>query len=157
MTKVNIGKWEIEEAKLDQQHEAAVQRGQARLQNEPQVKTISYDPIQHRLIIELKNEVVLQLPCKLLQGLADASPVEIMQVEIGARGDSLLWENLGIGFSVAGLLAGLFGAQDWMAEMGRRGGQATSVAKAAAARLNGKKGGRPARNDLLREANRSQH
>jgi len=32
-----------------------------------------------------------------------------------------------------------------MAELGRRGGAATSKAKAAAARANGKKGGRPRR------------
>jgi general stress protein YciG len=34
----------------------------------------------------------------------------------------------------------------WMAELGRKGGKATSTSKSAAARLNGKKGGRPKKN-----------
>lgn len=42
-------------------------------------------------------------------------------------------------------MAGIFGTQAWMQELGRRGGHATSTAKATAARLNGKKGGRPAK------------
>lgn len=143
MTRVKVGTWAIEEAELDRQHEVAVRRGQVHLQNEPQVKTVNYDPASHRLIIELKNQVAVHLPCNLLQGLAEASPAEIAQVEIGPRGASLLWENLEVGFSVAGLLAGVFGTQAWMAEIGRKGGQATSEAKAVAARLNGKRGGRP--------------
>lgn len=44
--------------------------------------------------------------------------------------------------SVPGLMAGLFGTKAYMA---RRAGQATSAAKAAAARKNGRKGGRPRR------------
>ena len=53
------------------------------------------------------------------------------------------WEALRVDFSVAGLLAGVFGTRAWMAEVGRRGGRATTEAKAAAARANGAKGGRP--------------
>ena len=46
-------------------------------------------------------------------------------------------------FTVAGLVAGVFGTRAWMAELGRKGGSVTSEAKAAAVRENGKKGGRP--------------
>ncbi|PZR07781.1 MAG: DUF2442 domain-containing protein, partial [Azospirillum brasilense] len=42
--------------------------------------------------------------------------------------------------SVPGLLAGLFGTRAFMA---RQAGRATSPAKAAAARANGARGGRP--------------
>jgi hypothetical protein len=44
---------------------------------------------------------------------------------------------------VPGLLNHIFGTSRWMAELGRRGGSSTSATKAAAARANGKKGGRP--------------
>jgi hypothetical protein len=59
------------------------------------------------------------------------------------RGAALHWENLDQDFSVAGLLAGIFGTKAWMAELGRQGGSITSEAKRAAARANGQKGGRP--------------
>jgi hypothetical protein len=45
-----------------------------------------------------------------------------------------------VDLSIPGLLAGLFGTKSYMA---RHAGQATSAAKAAAARVNGAKGGRP--------------
>lgn len=56
------------------------------------------------------------------------------------EGYGLHWESLDVDFTVPGLLAGMFGTQSWMA---RQGGQARSDAKAAAARANGRKGGRP--------------
>ena len=85
------------------------------------------------------------LPRHLLQGLQDATAEQIAALQVGPRGASQHWENLGLSFSLAGLIAGIFGSQAWMQELGRRGGHATSTAKATAARLNGKKGGRPAK------------
>ncbi|MFN8492669.1 MAG: DUF2442 domain-containing protein [Caldilineaceae bacterium] len=143
MAKVKIGQWEIEEEELEQQHQAAVQQGAKKVQNEPQAQTATYDATTNRLVIELKNGVIFQLPCPLIQGLGDASPDAITQVRLGPRGASLHWENLELDFSLAGLLAGIFGTQVWMAELGRTGGRARSAAKTAAARANGKKGGRP--------------
>ena len=48
--------------------------------------------------------------------------------------------SLSFDLSAPGLMAGLFGTKTYMA---RRAGQATSPGKAAAARVNGAKGGRP--------------
>ena len=55
-------------------------------------------------------------------------------------GTGLHWEALDADLSVPGLLAGLFGTRAFMA---RQAGRATSPAKAAAARANGARGGRP--------------
>lgn len=143
MAKVKIGQWEIEEEELEQQHQDAVQQGAKKAQNEPQAQTATYDATTNRLVIELKNGVIFQLPCPLIQGLGNASPEAIAQVRLGPRGASLHWENLALDFSLAGLLAGIFGTQVWMAELGRTGGRVRSAAKTAAARANGKKGGRP--------------
>jgi hypothetical protein len=42
------------------------------------------------------------------------------------------------------LMQGIFGTKAWMAaQLGASGGRARSAAKAAAARANGKRGGRP--------------
>jgi len=143
MAKVKIDQWEIEEEELERQHQAALQQGTRKVQSEPQAQTASYDAHTNRLVIELKNGVIFQLPCPLIQGLRDASPDTIAQLHLGPRGASLHWENLNLDFSLAGLLAGIFGTQVWMAELGRTGGRARSTAKTTAARANGKKGGRP--------------
>lgn len=143
MTKGKIGQWKFEEEKLGRQHQAPVQQGAKKVQNEPQAQTATYDATTNRLVIELKNGVIFQLPCPLIQGLGNASPDAIAQVRLGPRGASLHWENLDFDLSLAGLLAGIFGAQVWLAELGRTGGRVRSAAKTAAARANGKKGGRP--------------
>ena len=145
MAKVKIGKWEIEEEALEQQHFAAQRRGEAQLQTEPQAQQVTYDRAKEQLVIELKNGVMILLPRHLLQGLQDATAEQIAALQVGPRGASLHWESLGVSFSLAGLMAGIFGTQAWLQELGRRGGHSTSTAKAAAARLNGKKGGRPAK------------
>ena len=78
-------------------------------------------------------------------GLYNVCTLEaIAGVQLGARGASLHWEALDVSFSLTGLLAGIFGTRAWMQEVGRRGGSTKSAAKAAAARANGKQGGRPA-------------
>ena len=44
MAKVKLGKWEIAEAELEQQHLAAVQRGEEPLAAEPQAQKVTYEP-----------------------------------------------------------------------------------------------------------------
>lgn len=72
--------------------------------------------------------------------MEEASPAQLAQVEILGAGYGLHWEALDADLSIPGLLAGIFGIKAYMA---RRAGQATSPAKAAAARIKGAKGGRP--------------
>lgn len=144
MAKVTIGKWEVEEAELDQQHLTARQRGQKQIATEPQAQRVTYDQHNDQLVLELKNGVTVLLPRHLLQGVGDATPEAIAGVELGPRGASLHWETLGVSFSLAGLLASIFGTRAWMQEMGRRGGSTKSASKVEAARVNGKQGGRPA-------------
>jgi Protein of unknown function (DUF2442) len=105
--------------------------------------TAAYDKRTKRVVIEFPSGVVVQIPSHLLQGLADAAPPELAAVTLSPQGTALHWEALDVDFSVAGLLAGVFGTQVWMAEMGRKGGRAKSAAKVAAAQANGQKGGRP--------------
>ena len=55
----------------------------------------------------------------------------------------LHWEKLDADLSIASLVVGIFGSHAWMREIARRGGAVSTLAKAAAARANGAKGGRP--------------
>ena len=55
-------------------------------------------------------------------------------------GYGLHWEALNEDHALPALVAGIFGTKRYMAQLA---GRATSPAKAAAARANGAKGGRP--------------
>jgi hypothetical protein len=87
--------------------------------------------------------VELRIPRRLVQGLEHASPDQLARIQIDGPGTGLVWPALGVAHYIPGLVAGIFGTREWMAEIGRRGGATRTKAKAAAARANGAKGGRP--------------
>jgi len=93
--------------------------------------------------VDLANGCAFTFPVDFVEGLHDADPKQLEEVEVSSAGFSLHWESLDVDFTVAGLMRGIFGTRRWMAELGRMGGSATSEAKARAARRNGLKGGRP--------------
>jgi hypothetical protein len=137
----------MSKSEFDRQYRESVIRGYASIAREAQAMGARYDQQSGRLVIDLKNGVTLAIPIGLIQGLRGAAPEEIAEVELGPRGAALHWENLDVDFSVGGLMAGIFGNKAWMSslmtELGSKGGRAKSEAKAAAARANGAKGGRP--------------
>lgn len=143
MAKAKIGAWDISEEELEQQHQAARRRGLRQAATEPRASKAAYDQQAGQIVIELTNGVTVRVPTELLEGVASATPEAAAQVTLGPRGASLHWASLGVDFSLAGLLAGVLGTRGWMAELGRRGGSVRSDAKAAAARANGRRGGRP--------------
>ena len=126
----------------DLEIEAALERGQRALISEPRAKAVRYDAEFDRIVVDLTNGCAFAFPPKLAQGLETATEDELKAVEILGFGVGLHWEALDVDLSVAGLMAGLFGTRAYMA---RLAGQATSPAKARAARENGAKGGRPRR------------
>ena len=122
------------------QIDAALARGKHVLETEPRAESVRYDRQVDRVIVELTNGCAFAFPPRFAQGLEQASPEQLSQVEILGAGYGLHWEELDVDLSIPGLMAGIFGTKAYMA---RRAGQATSLAKAAAARANGAKGGRP--------------
>ena len=111
--------------------------------SEPRAHSAYYDPNAGRVVIELRNGASFLFPHELVQGLAGASLDDLKQVEVTPSGAGLHWEKLDVDMSIPALMVGIFGTKAWMAELGSRGGSATSTAKATAARKNGKRGGRP--------------
>lgn len=124
----------------DTQIDAAIERGKLALQTEPRAVSARYERQLDRLIVELTNGCTFAFPPRIAQGLEQATAEQLAEVEILGLGYGLHWETLDVDLSLPGLLAGLFGTKAYMA---RSAGQATSTAKAAAARTNGTKGGRP--------------
>jgi len=126
----------------DAQIDAAMTRGEEARQREPRAAAARYDRQAGRVIVELTNGCTFAFPPRMAQGLEAASDDQLSQVEVLGSGSGLHWEALDTDLSIPGLLAGLFGTR---AHMARQAGRATSSAKAAAARANGSKGGRPRR------------
>lgn len=127
---------ELTKAQID----AALERGRIADETEPRAVAARYDRKSDRVIIDLRNGATFAFPARLAEGLADATPEALADIEILDTGSGLHWEKLDVDYSVPGLVAGIFGTRRWMAA---QAGRARSPAKAAAARANGAKGGRP--------------
>ncbi len=110
------------------------------------VQAARFDRRRRRVIVRLNTGVELTFPAALAEGLAGASPDELAEIEVSPTGLGLHWPRLDADLYVPALLQGVFGSRRWMAShMGAAGGKSRSLAKAAAARENGRKGGRPRR------------
>ena len=114
------------------------------LKGVPKAIHARYDRRVSRVIVGLDNGLELAFPPRLAQGLEHATPAALAIIEISPLGDGLHWPVIDADLSVPGLLQGVFGSKSWMARhLGAAGGRARSDAKVAAARENGRKGGRP--------------
>lgn len=102
-----------------------------------------YDRQTRRVMVELTGGFVFGFPATAIPELAKASPDGLAAVELSPGGSGLHWEALDIDLSVAALLLSSIGRADKARELARLAGRTTSAAKAAAARANGRKGGRP--------------
>ena len=138
-----MANWKISESDLDNQINRAKTAGAEALKNEPRAKAVRYSPTRRQVIVELTNGCSFIFPVDKAQGLAGASNKDLAAVKILGKGAGLHWEKLDADLSIASLVVGIFGSHAWMREIARRGGAASTPAKAAAARTNGAKGGRP--------------
>lgn len=138
MTKKNLNKDSLQE-KINRAREAAVMAKAS----EPRAKTAVFDFEKNHITIHLTNGASFSFHPSLAEGLAEASPEDLAEVEVTPSGEGLHWEKLDIDFSIPALLMGVFGSKTWVAGLGKKGGQSRSLAKSEAARQNGKKGGRP--------------
>ena len=127
---------EMTQAEID----AARERGQRALSDEPRAVAAKYDRRRRKIVVDLSNGSVFAFPPALAEGLSDASDEALAEVEVLGLGSGLRWDKIDVDLHIPSLLAGIFGTRAWLA---RQGGAARSAAKAASARANGAKGGRP--------------
>jgi hypothetical protein len=124
--------------------EAANRRAAARLAKTPTVTAARYDPRRGAVVIDLSNGTFIGFRPQDAQGFEHAKPEQLSQVEISPSGLGLHFPAIDADIYVPGLLEGFLGSRRWMAaQLGKAGGSATSPAKTAAVRENGKLGGRP--------------
>lgn len=124
----------------DAQIDAARERGRIAAASEPRAISVAYDRTTNRIVFELSTGISMAVPTRLIEGLGAASPDQLANVCVLGQGYGIRWAALDVDMSVPGLMAGVLGTRSHMAKLA---GQAKSQAKAAAARANGAKGGRP--------------
>ena len=122
----------------------AEQRMRERLEGQPRAVGARYDRRVSRVVVTLSNGLELAFPPHLAEGLADAKAADLTAIEITPTGLGLHWPRLDADLYLPALFSGVFGSTAWMAaHLGRSGGHSRSPPKTAAARENGRKGGRP--------------
>lgn len=129
---------------FDEEVVGATIRAKERLRSDPRAIAARYEDGQ--IVIDLSTRYRVSFAPERAQGLAGAIPSDLAEIEITPSGYGLHWPRLDADLWLPALLEGVFGSRAWMAaRLGAEGGKATSEAKVAAARENGKRGGRPKR------------
>ena len=124
--------------------EAASKRASARLQKTPCAVQVHYDRKRERVVIDLSTGIEVAFRPHDAQGLENAKPNQLDVIEISPSGLGIHFPKLDADLFVPALLEGFFGSKRWIASQhGKVGGSAATRAKAAAARRNGRLGGRP--------------
>ncbi|HVL56446.1 MAG TPA: DUF2442 domain-containing protein [Burkholderiaceae bacterium] len=127
----------------DSEFRKANARGRRVLQRSPKAIAAKYS--RGRVLVELDTDWAFSFPVAQAQGLANAPATKLRDIRISPTGLGLHWPQLDADLYVPALVRGLSGTRQWMSQIGRIGGARRSEAKAAAARRNGAKGGRPRR------------
>lgn len=109
---------------------------------EPRAKSVSYNRETGRIDVELKLGQAFSFPPGMFPQLAGLTPEQLATVETDPMGEGLIWEEDNVDVATAGVLARIMGDYKLQA-FASRGGASRSEAKVKAARINGRKGGRP--------------
>ncbi|MBR8827795.1 MAG: DUF2442 domain-containing protein [Gomphosphaeria aponina SAG 52.96 = DSM 107014] len=94
---------------------------------EPRAESAYYDWNYGKITINLKHGATFSFPPEIAQGIADATPEDLAEVEITPSGAGLHWEKLDADLSIPSLLAGVYGNKDWMAQLQRKWEKAVTV------------------------------
>jgi hypothetical protein len=110
----------------------------------PHAVAARYDRRIGRIVIQLNTNLDVAFSPRDAQGLENATPAQLSAIEISPSGFGIHFPKLDADLYLPALLEGFLGSRKWMASrLGAQGGKSTSAAKAAAAKRNGRRGGRP--------------
>jgi hypothetical protein len=110
----------------------------------PHAVSAEYDRKTARIVIHLSSNLIVSFSPADAQGLEDAEPSQLKEIEISPSGFGIHFPAIDAYLYVPGLLEGFLGSKAWMASrLGQMGGRSRSKGKRSASRMNGKLGGRP--------------
>ena len=122
----------------------ATRHAAERRASEPVAVAARYDRRRDRIVVNLNTGLELAFPPRIAQGLEKATAADLKVIDISPSGFGIHFPKLDAHLYLPALLQGVFGSKSWMAaQLGAAGGMARTRAKAAAARVNGRRGGRP--------------
>ncbi len=104
----------------------------------PTAKSVRYDRLTKRIVVQLVNGVRLEISASKLQGVAAGTERERADVHCIGSGTCLEWRSLDQHFSIEGLLTGRFGNHAWTESLCHRRREKTTAQEAA--RTVGRKG-----------------
>jgi Protein of unknown function (DUF2442) len=133
----------LSDAEILQQIPPARAAGQAARKRGHRARAVRFDRAKGRVMLELASGVLFAFPVAVIPALRRATLAQLSQVGTTASGSALRWDALDVDVSVAGLLLAAVDPAERRRYLASLAGHATSPAKAAAARANGAKGGRP--------------
>jgi Protein of unknown function (DUF2442) len=129
---------------LHDNFELANQRARELQDAIPRAVSAHYDRKSGHVVIGLSSRLILSFSPHDAQGLENAKPSQLDEIEISPSGFGIHFPKLDADLYVPGLLEGFLGSKKWMASrLGQIGGQSRSRAKRAASKVNGRLGGRP--------------
>jgi hypothetical protein len=124
--------------------ELANERARNLQRTAPRVLSAHYDRKTGRIVVGLSSKLIVSFLPGDVEGLEDAKPSQLEEIEISPSCFGIHFPAVDADIYVPALLQGLLGSKTWMASrLGQIGGCSRSRAKKAAARANGKLGGRP--------------
>ena len=118
----------------DHQIKTARARPQQLKSHVPQATGAAYNPDTGLVCIRVSNGIVIGLPAAQTQGLETASTKALSSIHISPSGYGIHFPDLDVDLYLPALMEGISGPKAWMAVRGRKGGQAATTAKKAAAR-----------------------
>lgn len=129
---------------------AANRRASARKSAYPAAVSVRYDRRISRVVIALASGLEVAFSPKQVQGLEHAHPADLANAEISPSGLGIHFPLIDADIYLPALLEGMLGSRRWVAaQNGKTGGSKSSPAKVAAARENGRLGGRPKKTAAL--------
>jgi hypothetical protein len=122
----------------------ATRRGKEMQANNPVTTAAYYNRKAKRTVISLSTGIEVMFNPSDVQGLENATPAQLSEIEISPSGFGIHFPKLDADLYVPGILEGVLGSRKWMAaRLGAAGGRSRSLPKRTAARVNGALGGRP--------------
>jgi hypothetical protein len=110
----------------------------------PKAIAVRYDRATGRIVIHLSSKLDVSFSPHDAQGLEHSKPSQLDEVEISPSGFGIHFPKLDADLYLPSLLERFLGSRRWMASrLGQVGGKSRSAAKRAAAKANGRMGGRP--------------